>query len=813
MPLRIATLGTAERQDILTPQEWRERVAQLKRSASSAAAAGNVGEIRAALASIASWTDAQRAFQARCAIAEAALSTPAAGTAWLQVFPIVAEALLEALETDPCEPVLLNTVGILLHELGQPAAAVALFKAVVRLDPKLPHAASNLREAQAAAGKPSPKLPPLVTARTRPLAVKAQRIATSVRPPEGMTVSLCMIVKDEEEMLPGCLEAVASAVDEIIVVDTGSTDRTVEIAKSFGARVIDFPWNGSFSDARNVGLDAATGDWLLYLDADEHLIPEDAPRIRELLSRTWREGFHLVETNYTGGDDAGTAVTHLALRLFRNRPEYRFEGRIHEQKASRMPTYLPERFEATTIRIRHYGYLKSRVSAREKSRRNIELLEIEARESPSAFNSFNLGSEYLMLGDPATAARHFDAAWNDLRSAGNWTSAGYAPILASRIALARRESGRIDDARAALAIGIEAMPDHTDLHFELALCARAEGDLEATERLARVCLELGDAPPRYASVVGSGTYLALSLLGETVERQGRREEAEAYYLRSLREHPEYVPPVLQAVGLLLARGASLEQLRTELPLDRPSAALLAATACLEAQHLEEAEELFLEVLDRQPANDAARIGLAEARLARCAWAEAVEAARGIETGSPLAAAALSEILFAHAAAGDEPALRAALTESESVGLGLGDRLLYGAWADGIAGQAWASSLPPAAAQPAATALEALLRVRQFDSFELLARIAESIAVPRDEWREVLARLYLRRGFLGSAADEWIASVNEQPTARAFVGLAQVAYARSLPDDAAAFAEHALALDPHADEAQRLLSALRSRAAA
>ncbi|HWB23152.1 MAG TPA: glycosyltransferase [Gaiellaceae bacterium] len=813
MPLRIATLDTTERQDILTPQQWRERLAHLRRTASAAAASGNVGEIRTALASITSWTDPHRAFQGRCALAEAALSTPATGTAWLQVFPIVAEALLDALEANPCEPVLLNTVGVLLHELGQSAAALTLFKAVVRLDPKQPHAASNLRQAQAASGKPGPKLPPLVVARTRPLAIRAQRIATAARPPEDLTVSLCMIVKDEEEMLPGCLEAVASSVDELIIVDTGSTDRTVEIAESFGAKVIDFPWNGSFSDARNVGLNAATGDWLLYLDADEHMVPEDAPRLRELLGRTWREGFHLVETNYTGGDDSGNAVTHLALRLFRNRPEYRFEGRIHEQKTHHMPTYLPERFEATTIRIRHYGYLKSRVSAKEKSRRNIELLEIEARETPSAFNSFNLGSEYLMLGDPKTAAKHFDESWNELRAGGDWTAAGYAPILASRIALARREAGRIDEARDALAIGIESMPDHTDLHFELALCARAEGDLETAERLALTCLELGDAPARYAAVVGSGTYLALALLGEIAERQGRRDEAEAYYLRSLGEYPDYVPPVLQVVGLLIARGADLEQLRAELPLDRPSAALLAATACLEAGHLDAAEELFLEVLDRQPANDAARIGLAEGRLARCAWAEAVEAASAIEADSPLAAAAAGEILFAHAAAGDEPALRAALAKSESAGLALGDRVLYGAWGDALAGRPWASSLPAAAARPAATALEALLRVKQFHSFELLARVAESIAVPRDEWREVLARLYLRRGFLGSAADEWIASVNEQPTARAFIGLAQVAFARSLPDDAAAFAEHALALDPDADDAQRLLAALRTRAAA
>jgi tetratricopeptide (TPR) repeat protein len=264
---------------------------------------------------------------------------------------------------------------------------------------------------------------------------------------------------------------------------------------------------------------------------------------------------------------------------------------------------------------------------------------------------------------------------------------------------------------------------------------------------------------------------------------------------------------------MLAGGADLGRLRSELPLDRPSASLLAATACLEAQRLEEAEVLFSEVLERQPANDAARIGLAEARLARRAWLEAVEAASGVPAESPLAAAAAAEILFAHAASGDESSLRSAIAANESAGVTLADRLLYTAWADAIAGSTWASSLPAAAAKTAATALEALLRVQEFKSFELLASVADSIAVQRNDWREVLARMYLRRGFLQSATDEWIASVNEQPTASAFLGLAQVAYARSLPEDAMVFAEQALRLDPQALDVQTLVKTLRARAAA
>ena len=194
-----------------------------------------------------------------------------------------------------------------------------------------------------------------------------------------MRLSLCMIVKDEEEMLPRCLAAAAPAVDEIVIVDTGSTDRTIEIAREFGATVIEREWTGSFADARNVSFDAATGDWLMFLDADEVLVEEDVERLRALRGKTWREAFYLTEISYTGELGDGTAATHTALRVFRARPEYRFSGALHEQIADTLPLHLPERIEATDIRIEHFGYLGAVRDAKEKSRRNIELL-LEQRE-------------------------------------------------------------------------------------------------------------------------------------------------------------------------------------------------------------------------------------------------------------------------------------------------------------------------------------------------------------------------------------------------------------------------------------------------
>jgi tetratricopeptide (TPR) repeat protein len=642
----------------------------------------------------------------------------------------------------------------------------------------------------------------------RTLGKRARAVAARARPRTGLTLSLCMIVKDEEEMLPGCLEAVRDAVDEMIVVDTGSSDRTAEIARSFGAKVIDFPWNGSFADARNVSLDAATSDWVMYLDADEHMIPEDAEALRELLSRTWREAFYLVETNYTGGDEAGTAVTHHALRLWRNRSNYRFEGRIHEQKSHTMPTYLAERFETSNVRIRHYGYLRSRIASKDKSRRNIELLEIEARENPSPFNDYNLGSEYLALNEPARAREHFDKAWEVLRQDQRWQGAGYAPMLMARVVTARRGAGDLDAAREAIAEGLQIYPDHTDLVLEQALCAQAEGDLRAAAELARRCTEMGDAPTRYAATVGSGTFLAMTVLAEVEQAQGRPDVAEKLYRRVLGDHPEYVAPVLPLITLMLERGAGAAELRRIVPA-KPSARLLAATSCYESGRNELAELWFRDVLEVQPSNGVARIGLVETLLSASRFAEAAAEAAVEPADSPVAGQAASARLFALGASGDGAALDAAITECENA-LPPHDVDVYRGWAASLSGRPLPAILPAAASQTVATALEALLRVQAIDAFSQVLPLWQRIDQnPRDR-SERLAWIYFRRGFLDSAADEWIAVASTQPDVPSLMGLSHVALARGMHQDAAVFAAEAAALDPSHSEAVALSAAIKEK---
>jgi tetratricopeptide (TPR) repeat protein len=791
MALRTSSIAPSQATPA-APADWRGRVDLAVSVAAARLAAADLDGLAAVFADVATWEDEQRAYQARCRLAELVLAyRPDDVDAWVRAFIAGATHLLAALEREPREPVLLNHVGVLLYELCEAGAAADLFRAAARLDPELAHARANLEHARERA-RSGARLPGVGATRTRQLAERARRLAGRARPVKKLTLSLCMIVKDEEEMLPGCLEPLRGVVDEMIVVDTGSTDRTVEIAESYGATVVHFPWNGSFADARNASIEAASGDWLIYLDADEHMEADDARHLRALLGRTWREGFYLVETNYTGGSDAGSAVTHMALRVWRNRPQYRFAGRIHEQKTHTMPTYLPERFETTRIRVRHYGYLNQRIAAKDKSRRNIQLLEQEAQESRTPFTDYNLGSEYIVLGDHAAARLHLDRSWAALREQG-LESVGYAPLLVSRAARARREVGDFDAAVAAVEEGLARFPDHTDLVLEAALTARSRGDLRQAAELAERCLEMGDAPAEYASTTGAGTFLALTLLAEVHAAQGDRAGQERILRRCLAEHPDYIAPVLPLVELLIARGVDPAEIDALVPGKVP-ARLLAGSAYIEGNRPADAERWFRGALEAQPSNSAARMGLSESLLAQRRFAEAAEVAAGEPAGSPLAARAAEAVVFASAVQGDADAMDAAV-ERALPSLLDADADLYRAWASAIRGGESAAALGTAAGPTAVRMLEALLRVTETNAFTTLLSVFARVQLPERQRRELLATMYLRRGFLESAADEWIAVAPTQPDASAMLGLAQVALARGYDQDAVGFAAEAVRLEP------------------
>lgn len=199
------------------------------------------------------------------------------------------------------------------------------------------------------------------------------------------TISLCMIVKNEEKMLAQCLESVSDVVDEIIVVDTGSEDRTVEIAEQFGARVYHHPWQNDFSLARNQSLSYATSDWILIMDADEVMVKEDHPK---LLQATRIPDMNVISVSVHNQHLRTGDITSFlpSVRLWRRKLNAFYEGIVHNEL--RLPPAEP--VLRADIRLIHYGYGLDWDMMKKKIARSKALLLKQLEDNPNnAFANFN----------------------------------------------------------------------------------------------------------------------------------------------------------------------------------------------------------------------------------------------------------------------------------------------------------------------------------------------------------------------------------------------------------------------------------------
>jgi tetratricopeptide (TPR) repeat protein len=199
---------------------------------------------------------------------------------------------------------------------------------------------------------------------------------------ERPRLSICMIVRDEADMLPALLDGVDGLWDELCVVDTGSTDGTVELLERAGAVVAHMPWRDDFAAARNASLDLAGGEWILFLDADERVSPELAASIRDLLDDAVAGAATvLLQDELPHGHRRRSRL----LRLFRRDPSIRFTHAIHEDPTAAVGAYLARtgrRLRQLDGTLHHLGYVRDVAAARDKRRRDLRLLESCVAENP-----------------------------------------------------------------------------------------------------------------------------------------------------------------------------------------------------------------------------------------------------------------------------------------------------------------------------------------------------------------------------------------------------------------------------------------------
>lgn len=410
-------------------------------------------------------------------------------------------------------------------------------------------------------------------------------------------ISLCLIVRDEERLLPGCLESVRDAVDELVVVDTGSRDATVAIAERFGARVVAAPWRDDFAAARNEALQLSTGDWVLQLDADERLAPGAASRLRAavdgatfdcgMLRLNDAERLSATPSEVLAGTARIGEPVHLP-RLLRRTPDLRWEGSVHES----VTEWLVGRgmkLAFLDVDIVHYGRAPEITRGKDKSRRNLVLLERRCAAEPEALAPYGyLAHEYLEIGEGGRAADVVERGWSLFRRKHH---PAHVSVLRLATARARVQLDAGDTAGVLDTLRHAERHDgpHPDLDFlrgtalEVLSQSNPERRKQALSQAAdayRAALGKARASWSQAFIVGATSWAGATRLGTVLLGLGRPREALASFERALTTRPAHREAELGRAEALLETGDAHAALSALEPLldDRADAWVLAAAA-------------------------------------------------------------------------------------------------------------------------------------------------------------------------------------------------------------------------------------------
>lgn len=357
--------------------------------------------------------------------------------------------------------------------------------------------------------------------------------------PSPKRISACMIVKNEAHTLGRLLASIQQMVDEIVVVDTGSTDETVALAESFGARIFHFDWCDDFSAARNESLKHATGDWIMLVDADHEVDVSSRRLLRRILQRPIEPGaawpvFLTQLLEHFSADPSILNSRSKFLAIFPNRPYLRFVGALHEQLMDHRSA-TPSTVEAQLlpeIIYHHYGYANAVVAQQGKRARNMRIILNELESRPEdAFVRFNYAQEL-------NADRKFDEAIEQLRECFRILGAQEtrllfeesAYMLLSKLLVHRRD---FDEVIKVCEGGLKVFPKCFDLHGRLGLA------LLATDKVEQAIAPLEAAVRQNGAISGGGSNVAFtgclseSLLAIAHWRLGNVERCDHHLRRAL----------------------------------------------------------------------------------------------------------------------------------------------------------------------------------------------------------------------------------------------------------------------------------------
>jgi len=334
-------------------------------------------------------------------------------------------------------------------------------------------------------------------------------------------ISVCIITKNEESHLEQCLKHLKPTGFEIVVVDTGSTDNSVEIAKKYTESVYRFEWCDDFSAARNYSIAKASNDIILVLDTDEYLEKYDLRQLEYLIVTNPDKVGRIDIINEYISDGNVMINNDKVTRLF-DRRRYHFEGRIHEQIVKIIDDGSPNKAYNAPLKIRHYGYVGSEEARKKKASRNISLLKSELEKNPSdPYIMYQIGKSYFYIQDYENAVAYFEKATEidiDLRL-------DYVSDLVVTYGYSLMNSGNIE--KAMLLEGLyDDFCKNADYLFMLALAFMKNGKFDIAVDLFHQATKCENA-----SVEGVNSYLAFYNIGVIYECLGDKKTAISYYKR------------------------------------------------------------------------------------------------------------------------------------------------------------------------------------------------------------------------------------------------------------------------------------------
>ncbi|MEQ8173152.1 MAG: glycosyltransferase, partial [Candidatus Eremiobacterota bacterium] len=357
------------------------------------------------------------------------------------------------------------------------------------------------------------------------------------------TLSLAMIVKNEQYNLYTCLQQIRDLVDEIVVVDTGSTDKTVEVAEQFNASVYHYKWNENFSAARNLSLKKCNGKWILVMDADEFIDSPMKYKVRELIERNDFVGFNFEQFTYMNKDVTPDFRLMPVMRLFPNHPSLRFKGMVQE-KIICNDRKLNFKEIDSCIRIWHYGYIDVFHPAKEKYNRDLNIYLRNLKRNPKdPFLYFFISLQYVSL-------YRYDEAIKYLDYAIKYSSSGffYFPCLFSAYAGILNKLGRYNEAKKMAEKALSKDPCMAEACFNMGEALRNLGECRSAITMFEYAIE-NCRNLLFFQDRSKGTWKAWSEIGLSRVRLKQIKEATEAFLKALSIKPFY-PPLMICLAYL-----------------------------------------------------------------------------------------------------------------------------------------------------------------------------------------------------------------------------------------------------------------------